>query len=77
GCPAAGARPPRRRASPPPPTSAPAAAPGPGTADGAFGPAPLPGPDLADKLTELGRMVRQGLLTPEEFSTAKALLLGA
>ncbi|WP_190213226.1 SHOCT domain-containing protein [Kitasatospora indigofera] len=55
----------------------PAAAPGPGAAEGASGPAPLPGPDLADKLTELGRMVRQGLLTPEEFSTAKALLLGA
>ncbi|MDQ0307315.1 hypothetical protein J2S46_001871 [Kitasatospora herbaricolor] len=54
----------------------PAPVPGP-DAPGAAGPAAAPGPDLADKLTELGRMVGQGLLTPEEFSTAKALLLGA
>ncbi|MCX5213933.1 hypothetical protein OG689_32485 [Kitasatospora sp. NBC_00240] len=58
-----------------PPYPAPAL--GPDTAAVAFGPAPTPGPDLADKLTELGRMVGQGLLTPEEFSAAKALLLGA
>lgn len=33
-------------------------------------------PDLAQKLTDLGRMVQQGLLTPEEFATVKARLLG-
>ncbi|MFB7614452.1 SHOCT domain-containing protein [Kitasatospora sp. NPDC056181] len=33
-------------------------------------------PDLADKLADLGRMAQQGLLTPEEFATAKARLLG-
>lgn len=31
--------------------------------------------DLATDLAELGRMVQQGLLTPEEFATAKARLL--
>ncbi|WP_161790127.1 SHOCT domain-containing protein [Streptacidiphilus carbonis] len=30
----------------------------------------------ADRLVQLGEMVRQGLLTPEEFATAKARLLG-
>ena len=33
-------------------------------------------PDLADKLTQLGQLVQQGLLSPEEFATAKAKLLG-
>ncbi|AUY54027.1 SHOCT domain-containing protein [Streptomyces sp. CB01881] len=33
-------------------------------------------PDIADKLADLGRMAQQGLLTPEEFATAKARLLG-
>ncbi|GAA1171042.1 pyruvate/2-oxoglutarate dehydrogenase complex dihydrolipoamide acyltransferase (E2) component [Kitasatospora gansuensis] len=32
-------------------------------------------PDLTSRLTELGQMVQQGLLTPEEFATAKARLL--
>ncbi|KQV13351.1 hypothetical protein ASE03_14315 [Kitasatospora sp. Root187] len=32
-------------------------------------------PDLASKLTELGQMVQQGLLTAEEFAIAKARLL--
>ncbi len=34
-------------------------------------------PDLASKLTELGQMVQQGLLTAEEFATAKARLLAS
>ncbi|MFI9326655.1 SHOCT domain-containing protein [Kitasatospora sp. NPDC052868] len=38
--------------------------------------APAAGADIADKLAQLGRMVQQGLLTPEEFATAKARLLG-
>ena len=46
----------------PPPAPAPVAAPA--------------APDIADKLADLGRMVQQGLLTPEEFTAAKARLLG-
>lgn len=38
--------------------------------------APAAPADIADKLARLGRMVQQGLLTPEEFATAKARLLG-
>ncbi|MFC1416992.1 SHOCT domain-containing protein [Streptacidiphilus cavernicola] len=41
--------------------------------------APAPaagGDDLAGKLAQLGAMVQQGLLTPEEFTAAKAKLLG-
>ncbi len=50
-----------------------------------YAPAPAPAPvaappaaepDIADKLADLGRMVQQGLLTQEEFTTAKARLLG-
>ncbi|WP_329490749.1 SHOCT domain-containing protein [Kitasatospora sp. NBC_01246] len=44
-------------------------------ADGAAG-APAVGPQIADMLFDLGRLTRQGLLTPEEFATAKARLLG-
>ncbi|MFF1904597.1 hypothetical protein [Kitasatospora sp. NPDC058218] len=33
-------------------------------------------PDIADKLSDPGRPAQQGLLTPEEFATAKARLLG-
>lgn len=43
--------------------------------DGAAG-APAVGPQIADMLFDLGRLTRQGLLTPEEFATAKARLLG-
>lgn len=50
----------------PPPAPAPVAAPA----------APAAAPDIADKLADLGRMVQQGLLTPEEFTAAKARLLG-
>ncbi|QMU73612.1 SHOCT domain-containing protein [Streptacidiphilus sp. P02-A3a] len=45
-------------------------------------PAPAPaaaaagGDDLTAKLTRLGEMAQQGLLTPEEFTAAKARLLG-
>lgn len=60
------------------PSAAPAWQVPPGRA--AAGPVPgaVPGavPDIADKLAELGRMVRQGLLTPQEFAAAKARLLG-
>ncbi|MFI8080977.1 SHOCT domain-containing protein [Kitasatospora sp. NPDC086009] len=37
---------------------------------------PAVGPQIADMLFDLGRLTRQGLLTPEEFATAKARLLG-
>lgn len=40
-------------------------APGPGS----------PGADLTDRLTQLAALAREGLLTPEEFSAAKARLL--
>jgi hypothetical protein len=33
------------------------------------------GQDLASELNRLGELVQQGLLTPDEFSTAKARLL--
>ena len=35
------------------------------------------GGDVASKLAQLGAMVQQGLLTPEEFTAAKAKLLAA
>ncbi|MEV3852718.1 SHOCT domain-containing protein [Streptomyces sp. NPDC050095] len=35
-----------------------------------------PAPNLADQLTQLGQLVQQGLMTPEEFAAAKAKLLG-
>ncbi|MFJ9521654.1 SHOCT domain-containing protein [Kitasatospora sp. NPDC101801] len=53
--------------APPPVYQAPAYQPPPAAAQ----------PDLASKLTELGQMVQQGLLTPEEFATAKARLLAS
>lgn len=34
-----------------------------------------PGADLTDRLTQLAALAREGLLTPEEFSAAKARLL--
>ncbi|MFC1404309.1 MULTISPECIES: SHOCT domain-containing protein [Streptacidiphilus] len=37
---------------------------------------PAGGQDIAAKLSQLGGMVQQGLLTPEEFAAAKARLLG-
>ncbi len=45
-------------------------------------PAPAPAPaaagggDITAKLARLGDMAQQGLLTPEEFTAAKARLLG-
>ncbi|MEU1422140.1 SHOCT domain-containing protein [Kitasatospora sp. NPDC005751] len=36
---------------------------------------PAVGPQIAGMLFDLGRLTRQGLLTPEEFATAKARLL--
>ncbi|MCX5404637.1 SHOCT domain-containing protein [Streptomyces sp. NBC_00335] len=48
----------------------PAPHPGPGA------PGPVsPGADLTDRLTQLAALAREGLLTPEEFSAAKARLL--
>ncbi|WP_327254935.1 SHOCT domain-containing protein [Streptomyces sp. NBC_01244] len=41
---------------------------------GASGPV-SPGADLTDRLTQLAALAREGLLTPEEFSAAKARLL--
>nr|WP_223185847.1 SHOCT domain-containing protein [Streptomyces sp. CBMA152] len=38
-----------------------------------------PDPDgaaLVDRLTQLGKLAQEGLLTPEEFAAAKARLLG-
>ncbi len=35
-----------------------------------------PGPDLADQLTRLAALRDAGVLTPEEFATQKARLLG-
>jgi hypothetical protein len=55
----------------------------PGYQQPAYQPPPAPvqpapaQPDLASRLTELGQMVQQGLLTPEEFATAKARLLAS
>jgi hypothetical protein len=37
--------------------------------------APTGGGDVASKLAQLGGMIQQGLLTPEEFTAAKAKLL--
>ncbi|MBT2469748.1 SHOCT domain-containing protein [Streptomyces sp. ISL-66] len=49
------------------------AAGGPG---GPGAPGPLsPGAELTDHLTQLAALAREGLLTPEEFSAAKARLL--
>ncbi|MFI6687064.1 hypothetical protein [Streptomyces sp. NPDC050485] len=41
-------------------------------------PAPVAagGADIADRLTRLGDMAREGLLTPEEFAAAKSRVLG-
>ncbi|MFJ8308807.1 MULTISPECIES: SHOCT domain-containing protein [unclassified Streptomyces] len=41
-------------------------------------PAPVAagGTEIADRLTRLGDMAREGLLTPEEFAAAKSRLLG-
>ncbi|WP_345696225.1 SHOCT domain-containing protein [Kitasatospora terrestris] len=35
-----------------------------------------PAPGLSGELTRLGELAESGLLTPEEFSAAKAKLLG-
>ncbi|MCX4781039.1 SHOCT domain-containing protein [Streptomyces sp. NBC_01264] len=51
-----------------------AARPAPHTGQGAPGPA-SPGADLTDRLTRLAGLAREGLLTPEEFTAAKARLL--
>lgn len=42
---------------------------------GAHTPPPVPGTTLVAELTQLADLARQGLLTPEEFTTAKARLL--
>ncbi|MGP9018572.1 SHOCT domain-containing protein [Streptomyces sp. BR1] len=42
-------------------------------------PPEAPDPDgaaLVDRLTQLGKLAQEGLLTPEEFAAAKARLLG-
>ncbi|MCY0927549.1 SHOCT domain-containing protein [Streptomyces sp. H27-H1] len=75
-------------AAPAPPTAAsdrPGPSAGPGSAGASGGPgspggseAPgtaAPGGDLTDRLTQLAALAREGLLTPEEFSAAKARLL--
>ncbi|AXE22975.1 SHOCT domain-containing protein [Streptomyces globosus] len=54
--------------APPPADSAPTP-PGPGPA------VPAGGSDLAASLAQLAALAREGLLTPEEFSAAKARLL--
>ncbi|WP_327304568.1 SHOCT domain-containing protein [Streptomyces sp. NBC_01298] len=51
-----------------------AASPAPHTGQGVPVPAP-PGADLTDRLTQLAALAREGLLTPQEFSAAKARLL--
>ncbi|MET9854402.1 SHOCT domain-containing protein [Streptomyces sp. NPDC006450] len=51
-----------------------AARPAPHPGPAAPGPLP-PGADLTDRLTQLAALAREGLLTPEEFSAAKARLL--
>ncbi|MCY0933378.1 SHOCT domain-containing protein [Streptomyces sp. H34-S4] len=68
--------------APAPPTAAsdrpgPSAGPGaPGSAGSAGAPGTAaPGGDLTDRLTQLAALAREGLLTPEEFSAAKARLL--
>ncbi|MGC5343659.1 DUF4429 domain-containing protein [Streptomyces sp. DT171] len=38
--------------------------------------APAPGGSLADELTKLGQLVQQGLMTQDEYTQAKARLLG-
>ncbi|WP_329401728.1 SHOCT domain-containing protein [Streptomyces melanogenes] len=53
-----------RPAKPAPDREEPPGAPGPGDAE------------LVDLLTRLGRLAQQGVLTPEEFTAAKARLLG-
>ncbi|MFD6886298.1 SHOCT domain-containing protein [Streptomyces sp. NPDC059957] len=53
-----------------PAASRPAPHPGPGAPEPAS-----PGADLTDRLTRLAALAREGLLTPEEFSAAKARLL--
>lgn len=57
--------------SPVPSASASASASGPRGS----GPGPA-GAELTDQLTRLAALAREGLLTPEEFSTAKGRLLG-
>ncbi|MFE4259396.1 SHOCT domain-containing protein [Streptomyces sp. NPDC056883] len=43
---------------------------------GPASPGPVsPGADLTDRLTQLAALAREGLLTPDEFSAAKARLL--
>ncbi|MFZ3500330.1 SHOCT domain-containing protein [Streptomyces sp. 5.8] len=69
----------------PGPTPSPPAAPADRREPAASHPAPHPGPeapgpaspgaDLTDRLTRLAALAREGLLTPEEFSAAKARLL--
>ena len=55
----------------PPPTAVPAPAPQPVPAAPAE-----PGQDLIAQLERLAQLAANGMLTPEEFSAAKALLLG-
>ncbi|GAA1564237.1 hypothetical protein GCM10009731_18370 [Streptomyces globosus] len=59
--PAPGASPPASDSAPPPPVPGPAG--------------PAGGSDLAASLAQLAALAREGLLTPEEFSAAKARLL--
>lgn len=59
------------------PVPAPAPAPAPATPVPAPAPAPAPaGDDLIGQLQQLAQLQAAGVLTPEEFSAAKAKLLG-
>jgi hypothetical protein len=54
----------------PPPQAAPPAAPPPAAA-------PAAGPSMIDQLNQLADLHKQGMLTDEEFSAAKAKLIGS
>ncbi|MFJ2819830.1 hypothetical protein ACIO7M_01770 [Streptomyces toxytricini] len=80
-------RQPDRPSPPEPDSAAPTATASPSPAPGASplpsdsappppGPGPVGGSDLAASLAQLAALAREGLLTPEEFSAAKARLLG-
>ncbi|MFF1411028.1 SHOCT domain-containing protein [Streptomyces sp. NPDC058289] len=74
-----GANPPPQSGQAPSPPAAPSARREPVAARTAPPPGPpgpaSPGADLTDRLTQLAALAREGLLTPEEFSAAKARLL--
>ena len=64
----------RQAAGPPPAAPAPAAQPIPVQAP-VVGAPPAAGDDLVDQLERLGQLAASGVLTPEEFTAAKARLL--